>query len=226
MKNTFLFILLTFLAFGCVKENFDQDNVGTIEIDTDGNDYYIKGTIDGTPFELRHSNNNQTNITGRGNWGISGQTAFQTGFYQTNPSNDLHFHVFSFQITSDTFTSTSIEDVISIGELEFWDGNIDNVVFTNGVFVYKASVGELWLGTIEFNDIRYDKVRVDPFNKCEITEFEKLDLANEPLLAGSSYDDKLYKVRGNFQSKLMSPDGAEVELIVDEFSAIIYDKKL
>jgi hypothetical protein len=45
-------ILFTFSITSCVKESFEEVNPALVEVDTDGEDLFMKGTYNGQPFEV------------------------------------------------------------------------------------------------------------------------------------------------------------------------------
>ena len=225
MKNIILYSLLVLLSFGCVKENFEQSfsDLGTAQTDIGGNQFYIQGSLDGEPFEIRHGNGTERNISSFSFWFDPPfhQHSFSTNFYKYT-LDARESTIINIDITRDS--TTTLEEVLTVGEYNWFDGEFSTVLI-NGELIYKPSVGEIYHSRFLFSGEDYTPINADPFNKFELTAFEKLPPSDEYLLAGSSYDGNLYKITGKFQSKLIAPDESEVELIVDNFTAFILDKE-
>ena len=93
--------------FACSKESITIGEAipTTTIIQAGDNNFYIKGTIDGQPFELTHSSVNEYNTPLNDDMTSSGRPFFGTNFVYDDKENPSTYMNISFGVTEDNTAS-------------------------------------------------------------------------------------------------------------------------
>lgn len=219
MKSNVLFVfIMCCLLTACNKEKdfLVEENPTSNFIDIDGNDFVIKGDIDGEEFIIHHESSVQLNGPANDDMTSSGRPFFGTSFSIKYPGKLTETGIL-FGITESG--DSKFADVVKVGTYNWY-----------GFDVPTQSVGEAFIGGITFKEDRDMTSAVWPFNTnpdnyFEITSITPLELDKN---IDEIYTGKLYKVEGRFAVDLDKWDnsGETPRLTVDYFSAIFYDNSL
>jgi len=205
-------LFLFFLSINaCTKEAFESPNPTVITTDVDGNDYFMRGTYDGNPFEINHKSNLEKNAP------ISNFfDRFGTEFIKKNETGE---HITFITLAIKRETESQLENIISIGTFEMHDGPLPSPPDDDlGRWFFPLNIG-----TRSINGIKHSVVYDTSFDKIEITSFERIPDPLNTNYSQGPFNGPLYKVTGNFQIRLRTEDDEIVELIIEDFSILLED---
>lgn len=197
----YLFILST-----CTEERLDEE-FPIVVTTIDENNFFIRGTYDGTPYEIRHLNESERhdpNIYLR---------SIQTTFLKKTNDEPYFFTRLTLAISNYRDDSLAFEEVIRLGEFELYQDSF--ITPSSSLHWYLPSIG-----ISPINGDVHSRVNDPLFDKIEITEISMIDFFNDPNQVPSSQEGQLYNVKGSFQVKLKTEEGEIKELIIDEFSTM------
>jgi len=202
--KSILFLSIIFFISNCTQESFDEDLPAVIIDDFDGNDFFLRGTYDGQPFEINHYNHLEFNRPILGGGPFEGSE-----FIHKNEEGEF-ITFFTIAITKPS-NDTPILDVLQVGEFSFEDVPIMSpqepfkwyIPFNKG---FGSINGTTHLRAFDSN-----------FDKIEIKEIVAVDSSNDP---GVLQDSEVYKVTGKFQLMLLAQGLIPVEFIIDDFSLL------
>lgn len=215
-KITFLIAISLITLSACDQNDFyDEVNPVTEIIETEGHDFYARGTIDGAPFSMEHISEEQYNAPLNDGEASSAHPFFGTNFtydMEETPNQDMNLIFGITEIGSD-----GLLDVVRLGNPSWYYHTIPS-----------SSQGDAVIQQLRWNDRSYI-TSINPesfqFNDFNITSIEQL--SNDENL-DDRYKNRLYKVEGNFQVLLYSVELQKdtIELMIDDFSGIFYDDSL
>jgi len=210
LKTLFLLIFI-FSINSCVDESFDSTDPTIIATNPDGNDYFMKGTYDGEPFEINHIGEFERNAP------ISNHfDRFGTEFIKEDEEGNFITYI---TLALRRESQSSLEDLIAIGSFDMHDGPLPTPPSDDlGRWFYSRNIG-----TRIINGIIHNVVYDTSFDKIEITSIEQIPDPPNTNYSSGTFNGPLYKVTGNFQIKLRNQNDETVELIIEEFSILLED---
>lgn len=210
IKSFFILIIIISIN-ACTDESFESINPTIIATNPDGNDYFMRGTYNGEPFEINHIGefeNNAPISTHFDRFGTEFTKTDKDGYYLTFITLALRRE-----------ENSNLEDLIEVGNFEMHDGPLPTPPDDDlGRWFYSLNIGSR-----KINGIIHDVIYDTSFDKIEITSFERI-----PDPVGTNYslgpfNGPLYKVTGNFQIRLRTINDDIVDLIIEEFSILLED---
>lgn len=202
----------------CTDEYLEETSPAVVTTDLDGdNEYFMKGTYNGSSFELKHLNKTEINRPIRGDYSYIG-----TEFIITNGSNISHTDYdtyFAFAISNFLLDSINLEEVITLGQFDFHPGPEARPQASFKWYLpNKYALYQL------INGVYHSRVFDPLFDRIEITEISlinSLENPDSPGFSSTANYGPLYNIKGTFQLKFVTVDNDEpVELIIEEFSAM------
>lgn len=202
----------------CKEDRFTETNPVMHQVDIDQNDFFMKGTFNDKAFEINHIGLHERNYNS--NFFITSDDTGLTFFKSVFDKGEIRNTHIGLSITSDN--ELDLEDVLSVGTYNWTTGEVE-IDWSNGNNdpIYVIPIGKAHLERVEIDNQFYDVFPNSTdfvFNKMEVTNFEPITVQPEDPAYDTSYKNKLYKVEGNFQAKLVNEEGELFDFIIDEFS--------
>lgn len=206
--NHVLFLLL--FATACESDQNLVDFRPVTEVTTpEGYEFFIRGSIGGEPFELGHLSRDENNRPSNDGQSSSAHPFFGTNFVQRDERIDLVFGIT--ELGSDLFT-----DIVREGSLSWYGYEVPSDSRREAFIANFFWKGNFYLGPL-------GQAASQETNVFNITGIELLPLGGK---ISEDFEGRLYRVSGNFRTVLDNADTREeeeIEMIIDEFSAIFYD---
>jgi hypothetical protein len=217
MKYSHL-IIITFCTLffnSCIDESFEQDIPTITEFNTDGEEFFMKGTYDGQEFEIRHTNRYEKNIP------TMGLNSYESDFIR-NKENNLD--LFETYITIGLYIADTekLLDLLQPGEYKLYPAPDTEPEYIPEMRWFLPRN----IAARKVNDTPNAVVFDENFSKIIISDFHQVDVTND-FGIDSDLTNTIYRVNGSFQTKLINEEDENprvVDFIVEEFSMMFEEK--